>query len=146
MSTGNFGVRVCTRGVLVVLALNGGAAYAGDCWVDLYDKPEFAGVHVRIEGPLDLPNLKTLSGQDWSNRIESLAVGPKAEVVAYQRENFNETHQGPVAHPDAIKAWGEAELPAYHDLEISFGPGKKEHHLGELKFHKTINALKVRCR
>lgn len=107
---------------------------------------ELAGAHVRVEGPIELPNLKTLQGGDWSNRIESLQVGPTAEVVAFTKENFSETHTGQLAHPDALKGASESEIAAAHDLEISFGPGRKEHHLGEVKFHKNINALKIRCR
>lgn len=123
-----------------------GSAFAGDCWVEIYDQPDFQGSRVRIDGPKDLPSLTNLNGADWGSRIESLTVGPKAEVVAFKRENFNEQHEGPVYHQDAIKAWGKQEMPAYHELEITFGPGRKEHHLGELNFHQNINSLKVRCR
>jgi hypothetical protein len=96
-------------------------------------------------GPRDLANLKDLDREDWSNRVESLAVGPDAEVVAYKQTDYNEEHQGQLNHPDAFQAWGQKEVPAYHDLEIVFGPGKREHHLGELKFHQNINSLKLRC-
>jgi len=137
-------------GCLLWAALAGffsnGSAFAGDCWVDIYDKPDFQGSHVRIEGPKDLPSLKNLNGDDWHNRIESLTVGSKAEVVAFKREKFNEEHEGPVYHQDAIQAWGKKEMPAYHELEITFGPDTKKHHLGELNFHQNINSLKIRCR
>jgi hypothetical protein len=122
------------------------AAVAADCWVDLYDKPEFAGSHVRIEGPRNLANLNNLNGENWSNRIESLAVGPRGEVVAYKQQDYNEEHSGQLNHPDALQAWGQKEMPALHELEITFGPGKKEHHLGELRFHQNINSLKLQCR
>lgn len=122
------------------------SASAGDCWLDIYDKPDFQGSHVRIEGPRDLPSLENLNGADWRSRIESLTVGPQAQVVAFKRENYNEQHKGLVYHPDALKSFGKEEMPAYHELEITFGPGKKEHHLGELNFHQNINSLKIRCR
>lgn len=131
---------------LLSLMTSSALAAAGDCWVDLYDRPDFKGVHVRLEGAQDLPQLKDLKGADWSNRIESLVVGPEAELVAYQQADYNEEHHGQVYHPDALRAWGAKELPALHDLEITFGQGKKEHHLGELRFHKNINSLKLRCR
>ncbi|MDD1651148.1 MAG: hypothetical protein LUO80_12280 [Methylococcaceae bacterium] len=135
-----------TGGCLTLLLFGSTSSHAGSCWVDIYDQPELAGSHVRIEGPAELPNLKALQGENWSNRIESLKVGPTTEVVAFKRENFNETHTGPLAHPDALKGASEAEIAAAHDLEISFGPGKHEHHLGEIKFHRSINSLKIRCR
>jgi hypothetical protein len=123
-----------------------GAAFAGsDCWVDIYDQADFQGAHVRIEGPKELPTLKALDGEDWSNRIESLVVGTTATVVAFKREDFNKEHHGQVYHPDAFRVWGQEEMPAYHDLEITFGSGKREHHLGELRFNRTINSLKIQC-
>lgn len=131
---------------LFSFATSTGLAAVGGCWADLYDKPDFKGAHVRLEGSQELPKLKNLNGADWSNRIESLVIGPEAELVAYKQADYNEEHLGEVYHPDALRAWGEKELPALHDLEITFGPGKREHHLGELRFHQTINSLKLSCR
>ena len=130
--------------MLVLIA--SAAVRAGDCWVEVYDKPNFEGAHARIEGPREMPNLKSLNGEDWSNRIESLVVGPKGELVAFKQVDYNEEHQGQINHPDAFRAWGQKEMPSYHELEITFGPDKKEHHLGELRFHQNINSLKLSCR
>lgn len=118
---------------------------ASDCWIDLYDRPNFSGSHVHLEGPLDMPSLSDVNGEVWSNRVESLLVGPKAQLIVFKAEDFNVTHAGPLAHPDAFQAWGESEVPAYHDLEISFGPDKRESHLADLHFHKSINSLKILC-
>lgn len=145
MNINNNHPRGLTRGLLVILLSMTGSAHGGDCWVDLFDKPAFAGAHLRLDGPAEFPTLRELGNSNWSNRIESLKVGPKAEVVAFKSENFVETHRGPVAHPDALKGADAAEIAASHDLEISFGPGKQQHHLGEMKFHKNINSLKIRC-
>ncbi len=130
-------------GVLLVFS---GAAPAKECWLDIYDKDNFQGGHLRIEGPAELPNLKKLGDQDWSNRIESLKVGADAEVIAYRKENFEEKPRGPVNHPEAFQEWGAQEIPAYQELEINFGGGKQEHHLGDLHFHRSINALRVLCK
>ena len=138
--------RGLASGLPIVLLSITGSAHGGDCWVDLFDKPAFAGAHLRLEGPAEFPTLQNVEGGNWSNRIESLKVGPKAELVAFKSENFLETHRGPVAHPDALKGASESEIAASHDLEISFGPGKQQHHLGEMKFHKNINSLRIRCR
>lgn len=122
-----------------------GAWGAGECWVDIYDKTDFKGAHTRIEGPVELPSLSRLDGSDWSNRIESLMVGGKAQVTAFRLENFKEEQEeGPAYHGEAIKAWGE-KAESYGDEEITFGPGKKEHHLGELRFHQNIKSLKIKC-
>lgn len=119
-------------------------AQAGDCWLDIYDKTELQGAHARIEGPVDLPSLAKLNNENWGGRIESLEVGPKAKVLAFRQENFKENSAGAAYHGDALKAWGE-KPESYSDQEISFGPGKKEHHLGESNFHRAINSLVVKC-
>lgn len=119
-------------------------AYAGDCWLEVYDKVDFAGSHIRIEGPVQLPNLGKLNNEDWGNRIESLIVGPKAQVLAFRQENFKENESGPTYHGEAIKVWGE-KPESYGNQEISFGAGKKEHHLGEQSFHRAINSLTIKC-
>ncbi len=128
-----------------VLWVFSGTAMGRECGLDIYDKDNYQGAHQRIEGPVELPNLKNLGGQDWSNRIESLKVGADAEVTAFRLENFREEPKGPVNHPEAFARWGKQEIPAYQELEISFGAGKQEHHLGELDFHRNINSLKIRC-
>lgn len=117
---------------------------ASDCWLDVYDKTELAGTHVRIEGPAQLPSLAKLNNEDWRNRIESLSVGPKAQVLAYRQENFKEDSVGQAYHGEAIKQWGE-KPESYSNQEISFGAGKKEHHLGEQGFHRAINSLVIKC-
>ena len=120
------------------------AVAASDCWLDLYDQTDFKGAHVRLEGPQEWPNLSQLQGQDWANRIDSLVVGPAAQIYAYRQEGFKQDLSGLNYHGDAIKNWGE-KAKNYSDSEISFAPGQKEHHLGELNFHHNINSLKIKC-
>ena len=131
--------------VLTSLLAGSGSVHAGgDCWLDVYDKTNFEGAHARIEGPAELLSLGKLAGEDWSNRIDSLIVGPKAQVIAFRQEHFREDQSGQPYHGDAIKNWG-GDAKSYSDLEITFTPGQKEHHLGELNFHQNINSLKIKC-
>lgn len=139
-------ISLSAAGLWTAVLLASTGAWGKECWVDVYDKANFEGNRTRIEGPTEVPDLKTLNKEDWSNRIESLEVGPDAEAVAFRKPNFENDPQGPVYHPDAFKSWGAKEIPAYQEWDVSFGPGKKEHHLGELHFHKNINSIKVRCR
>lgn len=132
-------------GCLTAVAIMGppGVAVAGDCWLDVYSEIGFKGEHARIEGPAQLPNLRSVAGADWSNRIDSLAVGPKAVVQAYRKESFRDQPVANPNHPDALKNWGEK--PSDSGDQVSFGPGQKLHHLGELDFHHNINSLKIDC-
>ena len=132
-------VASCLAGLMMSANVN-----AGDCWLDVYDKTDFAGSHVRIEGPIQLPSLAKLNGENWSSRIESLIVGPKAQVVAFRQENFKEDPTAQAYHGEALKAWGE-KPESYSSQEVSIGAGKHEHHLGELSFHRAINSLTVKC-
>ncbi|WP_139559164.1 hypothetical protein [Methylotetracoccus oryzae] len=121
------------------------ASAAGDCWIEVFDRTDFAGNRVRIEGPAVLPSLTQLGGGDWSDRIESLVVGPAASVTVYRNEALRvDPEPGPAYHGEAIKSWGETP-DAYSDQQATFGPGKREHHLGELRFHQNIRSLKVTC-
>jgi len=126
------------------LGLSSTSLAAGDCWLEVYEKTNFEGAHVRIDGPAELASLRSLNGENWSGRIESLIVGPKAQILAFRNESFKEEKIAQPYHGEAIKAWGEK--PEMHsEQEITFGAGKKEHHLGELNFHQNINSLKIKC-
>lgn len=129
----------------ILLSLAGAESRAGgDCWLEIYDQNGFQGNKVRIEGPAELPSLSTLNGENWGNRIDSLAVGPKALVWAFRQENFKDDYSGLAYHGDAIRNWNE-DARNFSDREISFGAGHREHHLGELNFHRNINSLKIAC-
>jgi opacity protein-like surface antigen len=130
----------------VLLAYASSAVAAKECWLDLYDRADYQGAHVRLKGPTELSDLKSLNGEDWSNRIESLVVGPDAEVYAFRLEGFKDTPQGPIYHQRELQALGEKDIGSAQDLKISFGPGTKEHHLGDLNFHRNIKSLKIQCR
>ncbi|TAN47406.1 MAG: hypothetical protein EPN21_17680 [Methylococcaceae bacterium] len=132
-----------TIGSIIVL-LSGTAMAKGDCWMDIYTEIGFKGEHARIEGPAQLSNLRAVGGSDWSNRIDSLIVGPKALVQAFRKEAFQDDHTTPPNHPDALKAWGEKAADNDED-NAQFGPNQKHHHLGELNFHHNINSLKITC-
>ena len=142
----NYGSQNSLKGPLLAIII--GAAVApmakagGDCWLD--DQGGFQGKKVRIEGPKELPSLTHLDGENWSNRIDSVEVGPKAQVYAFRQENFKDDYSGLAYHGDAIRNWNE-DAKTFSEREITFGAGHKEHHLGELHFHQNINSLKIQC-
>lgn len=132
---------------LLVVALYGmaGVAHAeGGCWVEIYDQTGFLGNGQRVAGPARVENLRSLDGKNWGNRIDSLIVGPDAEVWLYRQEGFRSGVATPPNHPDAARLLPEsADYP--RESEVSFGPGQKEHHLGELNFHRNTNSLRIEC-
>jgi hypothetical protein len=131
-------------GLVLGVAVAPVAGAAGDCWLDIYDQGGFQGKQLRIDGPRELSSLAKVNGENWGNRIDSLQVGPKAQVYAFRQEDFKDDYSGLAYHGDAIRNWKE-DAKTFSDREITFGAGQKEHHLGELNFHRNINSLKILC-
>lgn len=145
MKTSNSGVsRGLVLALVAVVVAMPVVAMAGDCWLDVYEEVGLQGKKVRIDGPRELPSLAKLNGENWGSRIDSLEVGPKAQIYAYRQEDFKDDYSGLGYHGDAIRTWKD-DAKAYSDREISFGAGHREHHLGELNFHRNINSLKIQC-
>ena len=65
--------------------------HPGGCFVQVWDRPNFAGTFDYINGPRHYPSLRDMpGGREWSDRIRSAKVGPDATVMLYA----NETAQG----------------------------------------------------
>ncbi len=63
------------------------------CWAEIYEDTDFDkdDPHVTIQGPAQIPTLKDFSGRNWSNEIQSIIVGPNAEITAYPDKDFKGT-------------------------------------------------------
>ena len=55
------------------------------CYVFIYDRPDWQGAGVVLNGPARWPNLEGLRAnqENWRNRIRSIDVGPVATVTVY---------------------------------------------------------------
>ncbi|MDF9392400.1 MULTISPECIES: hypothetical protein [Methylococcus] len=135
------GLVVCVGALVGSMAQ--AASRSGDCWVDIYRGPDYTGAKVRVFGPVEMASLKDLEGADWNDVIESLEVGPAAEVSVYGNENFA-LPSGPVYHEQEIRSWGGKD-ENYRSQVATFTAGHKVHHLGEYGLHDQVSALKVRC-
>jgi len=135
-------VRVIIACVACALA-SGALAGTTGCWVDLFGEPNFKGIQTRISGPTELPNLRNIHDIDWNDVIDSLEVGPEAEVEVYKNENYV-VPQGPIYHAPEIKAWGNVD-ENYRASVMTFTAHHRVHHLGEYDFHNQISSLKVKC-
>lgn len=133
--------------VILVVGITGTAVHAaprsGNCWVDIYNAPDYSGTRARIFGPVELPRLQDINGVNWNDAIESLEVGPGAEVSIYENENFD-VPGGPVYHEQELRSWGNKD-ENFRSSVASFTQGHKVHHLGEYGLHHQVSALKVRC-
>lgn len=64
--------------------------FANGCWVRLHDATDFKGNQLSLVGPVDMPNMRTAFGTDWSGQFDSIEVGPKATLTVYDNENFQQ--------------------------------------------------------
>ena len=133
--------------VIILLLGNSTAATAlgKPCWVDFYENAQYIGDHIRLHGPLSLPNLSNVEGQDWDARFDSLIVGPKAKVTIYENPNYKLTLTEMAKHPVLMKSLGITEKDIKLESELIFGPNIQSHHLGEFNFHKKTRSLKIEC-
>jgi hypothetical protein len=94
-----------------------------DCWVQIYDTDNFnsGSSSATIRGPIDLATLDNLEGKDWEDEIESLIVGPDAELHVWKSMNYAGT-------------------------ELTFQPGQKVAELGDLDYANEIGSMKVVCK
>ena len=93
-----------------------------DCWIEIYDddKYDMNSSHIKLEGEQALASLKNVAGRDWNNDIESLIVGPNANVKAYSKKDFQGT-------------------------EIAFVPDQKVPDLAKVNMGNDIESMKVTC-
>jgi hypothetical protein len=93
-----------------------------NCWVELYEDSDFDvdDSYVRIKGPFEAGSLEALAGQDWSDEIQSIMVGPSATVFAY-------------------------EDPGFSGTEVVFVADQKVGELADLNMSDDIESLKVQC-
>lgn len=76
--------------VLVPLAVATTSTFADGCWARLHDSTDFKGNQLQLVGPVDMPNMRTAFGTDWSGQFDSIEVGPKATLTVYDNENYKE--------------------------------------------------------
>lgn len=94
-----------------------------DCWVKVYDADHFGdgSSTATLHGPIELSTLDNVEGKDWEDQIESLIVGPHAEIQVWKSANYAGT-------------------------ALTFQPGQKVEQLGDLNYGNEIGSLKVVCK
>lgn len=91
------------------------------CWAKFHDNENFTGDMLTLMGPVDMPDMKGPFGIDWKGKISSVETGPKARVMVYDNENYN-------------------------DLVATFKPGQKSKEVSKkLGFFDEFSSLKILC-
>lgn len=60
------------------------------CWARLYSAASFKGGVVTVAGPVDLPKSQLRPSLEWGGVFDSLVVGPKATLIAFENEDYTE--------------------------------------------------------
>lgn len=106
--------------VLVPVAIANTDQYANGCWARLYDSTDFKGNQLTLVGPVDMPDMAQF-GINWAGQFDSVAVGPKATLTAYDAQN-------------------------YQDKAQTFKAGQKVSDLDEkMQMFESIQSVKVSC-
>lgn len=122
-------------------------AYAKDngCWAEFFEYAQYIGDNFRLDGPVQLANLRNVNGENWDLRIDSLVVGPNAKVTVFENVSYKLTLTEMANYPVLMRSLGITEQDIKEDSELIFNPKAMVHHLGEYNFHKKIRSLKIDC-
>jgi len=92
------------------------------CWAEIFEDTDFDknDPHVTIQGPAEIPSLKDFSGRNWNNEIESIVVGPNAEIKAYPNKDYQGT-------------------------ELVLKPNRRANDLSKLNMSDDIESMKISC-
>lgn len=85
-----FVARVEAAGVSQQQQDNNPLKHDNRCWAEIYMNSDFDknGPHLLLVGPHELATLKGLNDQNWDNDIESIIVGPDANMILYEAPQF----------------------------------------------------------
>lgn len=107
----------------IVLLPGSGAAeqVASGCWATFFDERSFAGSSLTLVGPAELSTLDKGAAQQLKRDIKSIATGPRATLVLYEKQFLSAR-------------------------SVGFGPGSREAGLAEkLGFGGRIESMQLRC-
>ncbi len=132
---------------LTLLLVVNSTAYAKNigCWADFFENAQYKGQHFRVKGPKKLKNLLNVNGENWDKRIESLIVGPKANLIVFEHKNLKLTLTEMANHPVLMKSLGITKQDILNDSELIFRANSKIHSFGAFHFYHKIRSLKVEC-
>ncbi len=107
----------------IVLLPDAGAAeqVTSGCWATFFDERNFAGSSLTLVGPAELQTLDKGAARQLKRDIKSVATGPRATLVLYQKQLLSAR-------------------------SVGFGPGTRESGLVEkLGFGGRVESLQLRC-
>lgn len=53
------------------------------CYATLFQEPGFRGKQITVFDGVDIPEMKFSDGSNWTGKVKSIIVGPKARLILY---------------------------------------------------------------
>ncbi len=116
-----------------------------NCWGDFFEGAQYTGKHIQLAGPVELRNLNSVNGGNWSSRIGSLKVGDEATVTVYDDVDFKLAPTDMAKSPGLMRSWGVTEKDIKEESELIFHPKSMIHDLSDFNFHHKVKSLKIKC-
>lgn len=130
---------------MVLAATSTAYAKDKDCWGEFFEDSQYGGDSLRLQGPIQLDNLRSVQGKNWEKRISSLKVGSKAKVTVFEHNNFKLTLKEMGNYPELLRSLGLTEEDAKEDSELIFDEKSVIHDLSDFNFRNKIKSLKIAC-
>jgi hypothetical protein len=107
--------------IVLLPGTGAGDQIASGCWATFFDERNFAGSSLTLVGPAELQTLDKGAAQQLKRDIKSVATGPRATLVLYQKQFLSAR-------------------------SVGFQPGSREGGLAEkLGFGGRIESMQLRC-
>ncbi len=107
--------------VVLLPGTGAGDQIASGCWATFFDERNFTGSSLTLVGPAELQTLDKGAAQQLKRDIKSVATGPRATLVLYQKQFLSAR-------------------------SVGFQPGSREAGLAEmLGFGGRIESMQLRC-
>jgi hypothetical protein len=74
----------------IIMVTTSEVALSNGCWAFLYDQNRLQGERILVYSAVEFPNLRFSPRENWSARVNSIEVGPKARLKLYGAENWEE--------------------------------------------------------
>ncbi len=120
-STGSVSADAVDTAVVILPGVGAAAQVQSGCWATFYDERNFNGDSLTLVGPVDLKTLDKDSARQLKRDFKSVATGPRATLVVYERQFLSAR-------------------------SVGFDPGVREPGMVEkLGFGGRIESLTLRC-
>lgn len=60
------------------------------CWARIYSGANYSGDTLTLSGPLSIADMSGPFGLNWDDKVDSIELGPKANLIVFDNEDFKD--------------------------------------------------------